>query len=57
LDGIFELEPRGKKKSGVHRRNEPLMEAASGMENLRSLPAMPELAAYVQIQKWRDRLR
>jgi hypothetical protein len=27
LDGIFELEPRGKKKSRLHRRNQPLMKA------------------------------
>jgi hypothetical protein len=36
LDGIFEPEQRGKQKSRLHRRNEPLMEAVSGIEDLRS---------------------
>ena len=36
---------RGVKKSRLHRRNEPLIEAASGMENLRSSSAMHRFTA------------
>ena len=41
---FFELEQKGKEKSRLHRRNEPLMEAPTGKENRRSSPAMPYLA-------------